>query len=375
MLTIDTITDDAGFRALADDWRELLADSASDQPFLTYEWLHAWWMHLRSDRELHIVTVRDDGRLVALAPLALRPPRLARVQPYRLFEFLGSGEAGSDYLDFIIRRGHEQPALDALARHFTDNGRVLELSRVKPDSSCATVLGQRLDDSGWTMVDDPTDVCPYIELAGHDWDSYLATLSSAHRYNVRRRFRNLEKAFTVEFEECIDDVRRTECLAELVRLHHIRRDELGGSDALHTDELVAFHEDFTRRAMERGWLRLFVLKLDGAPVAAVYGLMYDGIFHFYQSGFDPAFNKYSVGLVVLGHSIRRAIEDGAREYDLLHGDEGYKFRWASAQRPLSRLTLFPPDTHGKLTRGLARLKDRVKSLRGGETTEGKWRAA
>ena len=49
-------------------------------------------------------------------------------------------------------------------------------------------------------------------------------------------------------------------------------------------------------------------------------------------------------------TIKEAIEEGAAEYDLLHGDESYKFLWASRVRPLSRIELYPPGVIGRIHR-------------------------
>jgi len=44
----------------------------------------------------------------------------------------------------------------------------------------------------------------------------------------------------------------------------------------------------------------------------------------------------------MGLSIESALEEGAQEYDLLHGDEEYKSLWARQERQLERLEIFPP---------------------------------
>jgi CelD/BcsL family acetyltransferase involved in cellulose biosynthesis len=80
----------------------------------------------------------------------------------------------------------------------------------------------------------------------------------------------------------------------------------------------------------------------------LYGFLYNGVFYFYQAGFDPRFSEYGVGLVLMGLAIQRAIEEGAREYDLLHGAERYKFLWAREARELSRLELYPAGLRGSL---------------------------
>ena len=115
-MEIQWIEDIGGFDNLRQEWDELLADCSSDCVFLTWEWLRTWWSHLAERRQLRIAAVRSGGKLVALAPLAVRPGSVKRLFPFRVVEFLGSGTVGSDYLDLIIRRGAEAEALDALSR-------------------------------------------------------------------------------------------------------------------------------------------------------------------------------------------------------------------------------------------------------------------
>jgi CelD/BcsL family acetyltransferase involved in cellulose biosynthesis len=82
----------------------------------------------------------------------------------------------------------------------------------------------------------------------------------------------------------------------------------------------------------------------------VYGFRYRDTFFFYQSGFDPRLARASVGLLAVGLSIKAAVEEGAREYDFLHGDEAYKFHWARRTREIGRLELYPPHVRGRLYR-------------------------
>ena len=74
----------------------------------------------------------------------------------------------------------------------------------------------------------------------------------------------------------------------------------------------------------------------------MYGFRYGPVFYFYQSGFDPTYSQYSVGLITMGLAIQHALAEGAAEYDLLHGDEAYKFQWARTTRALCRLEVYPP---------------------------------
>jgi CelD/BcsL family acetyltransferase involved in cellulose biosynthesis len=132
--------------------------------------------------------------------------------------------------------------------------------------------------------------------------------------------------------------------------------------AFSTPALRAFHEEISERALARGWLRLFVLRLDGKPAAALYGFKYDSTFYFYQSGFDPRYKKESVGLIAMGLAIKSAVEEGVEEYDLLHGDETYKLHWAAEARELGRLDLYPPRMLGWLQQHAMSVKGALRGV-------------
>jgi CelD/BcsL family acetyltransferase involved in cellulose biosynthesis len=184
-------------------------------------------------------------------------------------------------------------------------------------------------------------------------------LGSAHRYNFGRRLRNLHKQFEVRLELAASEEQRRNSLATLISLHRQRWEPRGGSDAFPDSAVVAFHEQFTRLALERGWLRLYGLTLNGAPAAALYGLRYRRKFYFYQSGMDPRFQRHSAGLVLMGLAIRAAIEEAAEEFDMLHGDEAYKFHWASQARSLARWQADPPGAWSGIERAVDHARRRA----------------
>jgi CelD/BcsL family acetyltransferase involved in cellulose biosynthesis len=352
MITVEKIADLKGSEGLREEWNDLLQTSTADCLFLTWEWLFTWWRHLGGDRELFIVTVRSGRELLAIAPLARRAHRLAGVIPVRSLEFLGTGSVGSDYLDVIARRGRESEAVRALGEYLAGEKLVVEMAQVKSNSGLAAELARELGTRGWSLAETKTSVCPFIRLSGHSWPSYLATLGSEHRYNLQRRLRNATRQFDLRFEQARSESERREALAILVGLHHMRWRDRGGSDGFHTPVLLAFHEEVSRLALERGWLRLFVMSLNGKPVASLYGFRYQHVFYYYQSGFDPVYSKYSVGLLAMALAIKSAIEERAEEYDLLHGDEQYKFHWAKEVRELSRLDVYPRHTRARLYKGV-----------------------
>jgi len=319
-IRVDRVTDPGRVRALGTEWSELLESSASDCIFLTWEWLTTWWKHLGQGRSLDVITVRQDGELIGLAPLAIGPLP-GRLVPRRARHFLGAGAVGSDYMDVIARAGRESEVVDALAERLAGDGLMVELAGMDGRSATAALLARRLARRRWRIAEHPGDPCPFIDLTGHTWASYLASLAPQHRYNVRRRLDRLTRDHGMRFERVESEERRRDAVAILIALHRERWRTRGGSTALDAPRLVAFHEDFTRLARERGWLRLFVMHVKGRPAAALYGFRYRDRFYFYQTGFDPAQSGLGVGQATIALSIKHAIDEGAREYDMLHGDE------------------------------------------------------
>ena len=343
------------FSALRSEWSSLLRASASASPFLTWEWLHTWWTHLRGSSQLRMVAVRAGTELIAVAPF-----RMTTGTAYLpCLDMLATGDAGSDYLDVIVRRGREAEALLAIEQFVRSQRTTIRLTHLGP-SAVANDLADRLDARGWTRTTTAGGTCPYIPLAGQTWDSYLATLGSSHRANVRRRIRALEQKFDVRFERVTGEAQRREALDKLVQYHENRF--VDGGSAFSSEPLRAFHDEVTRRALDRGWLRMFVLRLDGAAVAVMYGFLYNGTFYFFQHGFDEQYQQHSIGLVLMALSIRAAIDEGAGEFDKLWGVEPYKFLWARHTRELRNIILFPSRVGGHLHRGLFHARRRAKAL-------------
>ena len=93
------------FNALAkynDDWNRLLKQSVSPVPFLTPEYLSAWWQTMGGgewpeDSELVLIAAFEGDALVGIAPLF--SARNSEGIPALMF--IGAVEV-SDFLDFIV---------------------------------------------------------------------------------------------------------------------------------------------------------------------------------------------------------------------------------------------------------------------------------
>jgi CelD/BcsL family acetyltransferase involved in cellulose biosynthesis len=253
---------------------------------------------------------------------------------------------GSDYLDIIARRGSEQLVIDAVAGQLESSGLHIRWSLILP-GALVQRLAERLVGRGYRIFERSINVCPYVKLADSTWDGFLGGLGKRHRENIRRRIRKLPEDSRFELTETPEQLQRN--LPILIALHNERWDKRGGSDALQSREVQAFHADLARQALECGWLRLYVLSIAGRAAAAVYAFNRKGKALYYQAGVSPDYNGMSLGLVALSLAIKHAIEEGAAEFDLLHGNEEYKSLWTQESRDLRVLDAYPSSIKGRLT--------------------------
>ena len=73
----------------------------------------------------------------------------------------------------------------------------------------------------------------------------------------------------------------------------------------------------------------------------VFGFRFENADFAYQGDRDPEWSRWSVGRVLLAHTIRTAFEDGIAEYRLLRGGEHYKCRFANDDPGVETLVLTP----------------------------------
>jgi CelD/BcsL family acetyltransferase involved in cellulose biosynthesis len=293
----------------------------SGNVFATWEWSEAWWRNFGAGRELLIVLCRTNaGEVVGILPLYVSVKR-----PLRIIRFLGHGP--SDQLGPLCAPADRAAVAQALRT-------IVDEQLARP----GMFLAERLwGEDGWPSLLGGTllkrDSNPVLPIGARSFDEFLEGRSRNFREQVRRRQRKLSREHSVCFRLATDRNRFEEDFDTFMRLHQAgRRDSLvfaGGQ--------AAFHRQFARAALERGWLRLWILELDGRPAAAWYGLRLGGAETYYQAGRDPTFDRDSVGFVLLCHSIRSAFEDGMQEYRFGLGPEPYKDRFAEGDPGLDYL--------------------------------------
>ena len=104
--------------------------------------------------------------------------------------------------------------------------------------------------------------------------------------------------------------------------------------------LFTFSDKFAQRSAQKGWVRLELLNVNGKDIAGLLMLRYQDTISMYLMAVDRNYNKkVSIGNILTGLSIGKAVDDGFSVYDFLKGDEDYKFHWAKEGRRSLHFTL------------------------------------
>lgn len=102
-----------------------------------------------------------------------------------------------------------------------------------------------------------------------------------------------------------------------------------------------------RMCAERGWLRLGVAWLDGAPIAAQVWIVMNGKANIYKLAYDEAYKAHGAGTVLTAMLMEHVIEnDSVDEVDYLTGDDPYKKGWMSGRRERWGIMAYNPRTIG-----------------------------
>jgi CelD/BcsL family acetyltransferase involved in cellulose biosynthesis len=312
--------------ALAGVWN-LLAGSV---PFRSFEWMESWWRHYQLPGwQSYLLTVEDAaGAIVGIAPWYLARSPIAG----RVMQFMGSGEACSEYLTVLTRPGSEREIAAALSQWLSTEGAgdwdLLHLTAVLESDPAASALAEEFARRGHLIDQQPGMPCWQCELPA-TWDEFVRRLSKSRRERVRQLTRKYFDTGRVQTHWVATEAELDKAFAMFVDMHQRRRQSLGQPGCYASQRFAAFHRDVSHRLCAEGKLRLLWTELDGRPVGAEYDFIDDRTVYYYSTGVEPDATADNPGWLAMIGSLRRAIDEGCRSFDFLRGDEAYKCSWGA----------------------------------------------
>ena len=314
------------FQEIEDEWESVLRDSPENTLFLTSQWQKVWWDTFGEGHTMCGFTYPESNEISAIASLAKSGDTVS---------FIGS-EDTFDYNDFLIRPGHEvgfyETLLDCMEEQKFGMLRLVSLRETSPTLQILPDLARK---HGYTVEVKEEDVTSGIGLPS-TWDEYLSLLNKKDRHELRRKIRRMDSQTDWKCYSLSEPTEVNERLGEFIKLMRQSRVD---KDEFMTPERERLFYNITQRMSELGLLQLYFLHMDGVTVATSLCFDYGGSRLLYNSGYDPGYAYYSVGLLLNAMCLKDAIEQGLTYFDFLRGPEPYKAHLGGQQRNLYQMVV------------------------------------
>jgi CelD/BcsL family acetyltransferase involved in cellulose biosynthesis len=304
---------------LSGAWSQIAGQRSPASIFLTPEWIAVAREH---DNAEHVTLAVGD------APHGIAA--LARDLDGTL-RFAG-GEL-TDEQDVVAPAGRERSVATAVAEWITaERTRAIRLEFVPEDAPTLEAIAGVLGASGYQVQRSRLITSPRLGLPD-DFEAYVQSLGKKERHELRRKIRRLENATRATFRWATD-AERGATLDRFFALHRLSRGEK--ADFM-TPNVERFFRDIADTLAPLGRLRLGVLRAHDQDAAVLFAFAYRGTLALYNAAYDPALASLSIGIVSHAWAIREAIAERLDTYDLLRGDEPYKYDLGAKDRWLGKL--------------------------------------
>lgn len=315
---------------LRPEWSDLAERCPEATIFQLPEWQIPWWKHLGGG-DLRCITLRQDGRLVGFAPFFV----YGHPWEPRTLALLAAGV--SDYQTLLLEPQIAQDGAEMVLRHLAATEPAWSsctIEEIPPGSSLRALRVPR----GLVAERADGSVCPVLELPDSS-EQLLRRLSSHFRRKLRMGQHRLDRGGGGAYVTASTD--NVLLLVDvLFRLHEQRWKSRNEEGALTDPRLRGFHESVATGMLGAGKLCLRALRVEEKYTAVFYGFAHQGRIYSYLTGIDPAARYYSPGTNLLHRVIDEAIAQHVVEFDMLRGEESYKYLWGARPCRNERLVLY-----------------------------------
>ena len=336
--SVQTITEYRDFLALEPEWNDTVERTGAPHPFLRHEWIRTWWDAFGGNARLHILVIRADARVIAIAPLMSESAQMYRV-PVRRIRFLANDH--TPRTDFIIadRPVEAYGAIWKALMDDRDGWDVLQLSQLPRESATHDHLTRLAATAHCTTGVWQSSESPYLRLTG-SWDGYFNGLPAKFRQNLRNRLSRLQRVGEPGLEILSDAASIGRACDDAFRLEASGWKQEAGSAINANPDVHRFYTELVERGTGHGWLQLLFLTVGGRRIATSYGGRFANRLFLFKTGYDPEFATCSPFKLLTYFTVRRAYDEGLEEVDFLGDTEPWKLEWTQATRGHDWLFVF-----------------------------------
>lgn len=329
------LVDRTTFLATESEWNALV-EGSNPQPFYRHEYIRSFLDNFVPNAALKVVTGRDAlGRLVVALPLVAGRGSICGIG---VRELASPTNVYSLRFDLVTDAGER--AAEAVFQHLAADKTwdVLKITDV-PEGGRAWQVYRAAEEAGFPVGAWESQRSPYIELPS-SFGELMRGLSTKFKANLRRRRKRLAEKGEISLERVAGAALSERQLDECLALERSGWKGRQGSAVSQSQATHGFHVALLQAAAFRDQLSLFVLKLEGKPIAFHYGLTSHDVYSLVMTSYDELFKEFSPGHLLTEEVLKDCIGRGLREFDFLGCDLPWKLDWTRTVRQHHWLFIF-----------------------------------
>jgi CelD/BcsL family acetyltransferase involved in cellulose biosynthesis len=337
-LQVEVISDTARFDAIGAEWDSLVERAGVERMFVSHTWVRTWWEAFGQGRQLHIITVRAGGELVAVAPLMRTR---SGVYGLKVNSIESIYNPHTPRYDFIIAADDDQRVYRRIWHELAENSDcdMVLLAQVPEDSRTIPVVQKLAQDDGWLTGQWTPQPSPYIRLACTHAE-FSRRLKGSFQYNLRKRYEKLGKLGPIDVEVITERSAVRDAMQDGLRIEAAAWKGDQGTAILSDPAVTEFYTRLAERQADLGQLRLTFLRVAGKRISFNYLLQSQQRLYGVKIGYDPGYHTYSPGNMLLNLILQHGCESSMDEYDFLGVDDKWKLDWTKDARRHQWLFLF-----------------------------------
>lgn len=348
------------FRDLKNSWNNLLIQSGMNHIQLTHEYQFTWFKHYGTEGRLFIILIEDNGELIGIAPfIILRAGKFYKnLIKFDRLSFIGTNF--SDTGDIIISRNHKEVLASIFEYVFskTDQWDEISLKQISSGSPNYSFFSNEVNFPNHKVNLREIIGVPYLRIMG-DFESYFDQRPKLFKKQIRRYTRKLDQLGNLKFEVTGDI--NPSLLSEIVELNRNRNELTDRRSIFLSEQKYAFIKDVISALIPKNRIKLFYLKLDDTLLCYDLTFDYANTIYDWNTSFNLEFEKFSPGRLLNKLIIEYCFKNSYSKYDLMAGDEDYKFKWTDTQYKNYDLLISKKDLKSSLLNKYADLRTVVRS--------------
>ena len=325
-----SIEDVHDIQALQFEWERLLAHSEASF-FLSWHWIGSWIALQPENIPLKQLTVRQEGKVVALAVFSsgkIRRHGMFTSAVMALHEYTSPGfNMVIEYNGILVDRQSDAKVIQQEIIRFlateVPGWDELQLSGITAD--CPLIEPLFLQSMGLqTHIECESEAkCVNLDKIRNNNGDYFSTLSKKTRYKLRKYIKEYEclGLIKVEAAESLDEA--FQYFDELKTYHQSYWNRKGQTGSFANDNWEHFQRNVIKCAFSEGGVQLLKISAGETIIGYLYNLVWKGHVYMIQSGYRYD-DHYHPGYVSLYYAIDYNLKKEYRVFDFLAGKNQYK---------------------------------------------------